>query len=364
MAIRLTTDQFIERSQSMHGDRYDYAQSVYVNAKTKVKFNCAIHGMFLQTPNVHLAGQGCPSCSFDKKRCTIQEFIEKARQVHGDIYNYSESIYLTTHTKLTIVCPMHGTFNQQPSNHLSGQGCPVCSDTKLTINQFVKEAQAIHKYVYDYSHVDYTMTRNKVDILCFFHGIFKQTPNSHLRGSGCPKCNNIRKRTTLSEFIKISNIVHHDMYDYSHVDYTTTHDKVKIICRTHGFFLQAPVKHMTGLGCTQCGATVSNAELRWLEYHDIPETTVNRQVRLQIGRSKYTVDGFDATTNTVYEFWGDFWHGHPTRYNPSDINPVNHKTFGELYEKTMVKRQTILDAGYNLVEIWESDWCEFNKNKL
>lgn len=74
--------------------------------------------------------------------------------------------------------------------------------------------------------------------------------------------------------------------------------------------------------------------------------------------SEYKADGYCAGTNTIYEFWGDFWHGNPSIHKPDDINPIAMKTFGELYKKTQLKRSKIVDIGYNLIEIWESDWHE------
>lgn len=91
-------------------------------------------------------------------------------------------------------------------------------------------------------------------------------------------------------------------------------------------------------------------ENSWLDSLNINE----RQVRI----GKYIVDGFDPLTNTIYEFNGDFWHGNPSKYNPSDINYVNNMKFGDLYEKTLVKENYLRSLGYNVVSIWESD---FNK---
>jgi hypothetical protein len=88
---------------------------------------------------------------------------------------------------------------------------------------------------------------------------------------------------------------------------------------------------------------------------NVPERQVS--ILLSDG-SRIIVDGFDSLTNTVYEFWGDFWHGNSAKYNSEDINAVTNKTFGELYKQTEIKRIKILENNYNLVEIWES---EFNK---
>ena len=73
------------------------------------------------------------------------------------------------------------------------------------------------------------------------------------------------------------------------------------------------------------------------------------------------VDGFCKETNTVYEFHGDYWHGNPKKYKPEDINQINYKTFGELYQKTVERDNKIRELGYNLVTIWEQEWNKLNK---
>jgi len=111
-----------------------------------------------------------------------------------------------------------------------------------------------------------------------------------------------------------------------------------------------------GTSCPKCARRKSKAESVWLDYHNVPNTPECRQVSKLLPNKQYTVDGYIEETNTVYEFLGDFWHGNPTIYDESKINTVTGKTFGELHRKTILKRQMILNAGYNLVEIWEDDW--------
>jgi hypothetical protein len=132
MGKRLTTEEFITKAKSVHGDRYDYSKSVYINAQTKVTIVCPTHGDFDQTPSNHVyGGYGCKKCSGErlgvKFSRTLEDFINDARSVHGDKYDYSESIYVNRKTKLTIKCPKHGGFPQRPGDHLRGDGCPTCS---------------------------------------------------------------------------------------------------------------------------------------------------------------------------------------------------------------------------------------------
>ena len=125
---------------------------------------------------------------------TTEIFIKQAKDVHGDAYDYSQTIYNCAIEKVVIKCRKHGDFNMLPNNHLNGKGCPKCAILKRpqcqkdTRNDFVRKANLKHCNSYDYSMVKYTDSQTKVDIICNKHGIFKQTPASHISGRGCPKC--------------------------------------------------------------------------------------------------------------------------------------------------------------------------------
>lgn len=121
---------FIDKANEVHGNKYDYSKTVYVKSKEKVCITCSEHGDFWQTPSHHLSGKGCPLCGGTKKR-TLQSFIEDARKVHDDKYDYSKTVYINNQTKVTIVCPEHGEFDMTPHNHLKGQGCPKCGNKKI-----------------------------------------------------------------------------------------------------------------------------------------------------------------------------------------------------------------------------------------
>lgn len=125
------------------------------------------------------------------KKFTTDDFICRARAVHGDKYDYSKVKYVNNHTKVCIICPEHGEFYQSPIQHINNrQGCKSCgykSFTKST-EWFVKEANSIHNYRYDYSKTEYVHTDKPVIVTCKDHGDFNITPHSHLRGNGCPIC--------------------------------------------------------------------------------------------------------------------------------------------------------------------------------
>ena len=123
-------EKFIEKSNEIHGDKYDYNLVDYINSKTKVKIICPIHGIFEQIPNCHLIGQGCTKCGIEKNkvinRKNIKDFIEESNEIHNSKYDYSLVEYKNNRTKVKIICTEHGIFEQTPSKHSYGQGCPFC----------------------------------------------------------------------------------------------------------------------------------------------------------------------------------------------------------------------------------------------
>lgn len=122
-----STEEFIKKAYVIHGDKYDYSNVNYINSKTKVCIICPEHGEFWQTPSHHLSGEGCRKCTNVKKHKTTEDWINQAKLIHNNRYNYSKSNYINSSTKITIICPIHGEFKQLPFNHLQGHGCPKCS---------------------------------------------------------------------------------------------------------------------------------------------------------------------------------------------------------------------------------------------
>ena len=152
------------------------------------------------------------------KTNTTEQFIEKAKSVHGDKYNYENVKYVNTKTKVEIICPLHGPFSQEPHNHLQGYGCPTCgnelkgSTTKITMDDFIKRANKIHNFKYKYDKVN----RQPVTITCIEHGNFTQKPTNHLDGCGCQKCgmlfshNEIEIGDYIASIIGEKNIIRND----------------------------------------------------------------------------------------------------------------------------------------------------------
>lgn len=264
---RKTTEQFIAEATETHQGKYDYSLVAYTKNKAKVKIICPDHGEFEQEASRHLRGSGCRECGKIKMgnshRKTNTQFIEEAKAIHGDRYDYSLVDYKHVKKEVKIICRIHGEFLQTRMTHiLLKHGCQKCGIIKngnshrKETEQFIKESIEIHGEKYDYSLVDYKHVFTNVVIICPDHGKFEQRPTSHLQGSGCYDCgikNAYEKKVkSLEQFIIDAREVHGDKYDYSLVEYVNRITYVKIICSDHGEFEQAPSNHLRGHGCQKC----------------------------------------------------------------------------------------------------------------
>ena len=157
----LFRDNFIERAKIVHGDKYDYSiVEDFKTSREKVSIICLKHGIFRQNISNHLNGQGCPLCAKEKSFMTLEEFIQKAKQVHNNKYDYSKVIYVNNLTKVCIICSEHGEFWQTPNSHLNGQGCPNCNISKgeEKIKKFLKKVNI--KFEVQYKFPDCLGKRN------------------------------------------------------------------------------------------------------------------------------------------------------------------------------------------------------------
>lgn len=224
---QLTTAQFIRRARLIHADRnYDYRGVVYTNNRAKVFIICPEHGFFAQTAKDHLTGRGCRGCGINqvakKNSSNLELFLLAIKKVHiGKCYSYDKTVYSGNKNKIIVTCSKHGDFKQIASDHLNGSGCQKCAHeiatkkrksaidrkrmergepkpivkvfkdayAQYTTELFISRATHLHGGVYDYSQSIYVNSNTKkLAIMCNEHGVFWQTPNSHLRGRGCPDC--------------------------------------------------------------------------------------------------------------------------------------------------------------------------------
>ena len=356
MARKKTLEELANDIKKVWGDKYTIApNSVYVDTNTPMEFICKEHGLFRQRPHSLLAGYGCQKCgkhgSGRNGRLTKEEFIERAKKIHGDKYDYSKVNYINASTKVCIICPEHGEFWQTAGEHFRGSGCPKCKSEhlsevfKMSKEEFIERAKKIHNNKYDYSKVEYVNCDTPVNIICPNHGEFKATPYNHLRGQRCPVCTNedksVRMADTKEEFIEKAKKIHGDKYDYSNVEYKNNRTKVKIICPKHGEFMQKPTDHLRGHGCPTCGCNISKVENEIYEMVKsyCPDAVHNDKTVIE----PLELDIYVPSLRIGIEYNGLRWHS-------EEFNKDRHYHVDKL--------EKCNENGIRLIQIFEDEWLE------
>lgn len=305
MSKKLTTEEFIDRATKIHGKKYDYSESEYKNSTTKVKINCPKHGVFYQLPFGHMSGKGCKKCGIEKaannRRTNRDDFIKKSKAIHGERYCYSKFDYKTNRTKSVIICNEHGSFLQTPTNHLKGNGCPVCAGRFLNTNLFIEKAKKIHGDRYDYSRVSFKRSNEKVPIFCSEHGLFMQRPNCHLSGKGCLKCRFENQKGNIHAFVKRATKIHGKKYDYSESVYKGYSERLKIVCPDHGAFYQTPAVHISQKsGCPECSSSKGEKRIRLF----LQSNKLIHSKEWTIPNTRLRCDFFLTEAHTIIEYDG------------------------------------------------------------
>jgi very-short-patch-repair endonuclease len=158
----------------------------------------------------------CNNGGISKLLNTKKNIVDRFNMVHNSKYDYSLMNYLGTDIKISIICPIHGVFHQRPHHHLNGIGCQECGNVKpLNTDSFIEKAVKVHNDFYNYSLVDYKNTNTKVKIICPNHGVFEQAPNSHLSGkNGCPICKSSKGELTIKQWLDGKNINYIQQYRF------------------------------------------------------------------------------------------------------------------------------------------------------
>lgn len=291
-----------------------------------------------------------------KERLNKNTFIQRAREIHGDKYDYSQTEYIKAKELVTIICPKHGIFKQRPQDHvLKACGCPKCKGEKViavhsyTKEKFIELANNKHNFKYDYSQINYINYSTDIKIICPIHGEFQQIPRNHILGTGCPKCGreqaNKAESYNLNNFIEKANKIHFDKYNYSKVEYINSQTKVCIICPEHGEFWQTPANHLQGQGCPKC-KLVGQTRL----YNKLKEIFLNLDIIFEADKTiipwidNQRIDIYIPSINLAIEYMG-----------PQHYKEIPYFKNGSSLEKTQErdarKRQKCLENKCTLVEI-------------
>lgn len=257
---RIDTAYFKILAKQVHGDRYNYDKVEYVNQKTNIIITCRIHGDFNCSPPNHInKKRGCPHCNGGIK-LQWEDVLKRCIEIHGEKYDYSKFKYTNYQTKSTIICKIHGEFEQHLNNHLNcKKGCRKCSSIinsdkqRYSVEDFIKKAKEVHGDIFDYSQFEYINNHTPSTIICPYHGKFQQNMTAHLKSeTGCRKCSGI-KYTTLEEAIIIANNIHKNRYTYNNFNYVNSGVPSFITCKKHGDFKCAMGNHINSKrGCPHC----------------------------------------------------------------------------------------------------------------
>ena len=276
MPKKLTTEEFIEKAKKIHGDKYDYSKTVYLDNKKNITATCPIHGDFEIRADGFLKGSGCQICGGTKKM-TQEEFISKANLVHNNFFTYEHCIFNGVDNKVIVTCPIHGDFEVKANNHLNGVNCKKCrkekishkitkllkinaSTKKLNTEEFIKRAKEKYGNKYTYDKVNYVKSNVNVIVTCPIHGDFPVTPNHFFGNRGCPKCGKNYQYTT-EEFIEKLKEINGNKYTYEKTEYKTTHEPVIVTCPIHGDFINEPSNLLKGQGCPNCLESILEKEI-------------------------------------------------------------------------------------------------------
>jgi G:T-mismatch repair DNA endonuclease (very short patch repair protein) len=302
------------------------------------------------------------------KQITTQQFIEKAEIVHGkEVYDYSLVQYENAKIKIKIICHKHGIFEQMPTNHLKKHGCNKCGldksvekNSKTKIN-FIIEANKIHNFKYDYSLVAYKNNTTKVNVTCLKHGKFQKAPKHHLRGQGCPLCSSELLSTafskSLASFIKDAKKIHKNKYDYTLTEYINSKEKITIICPKHDQFEQLPANHLRGSGCPKCSLhRKSKGQMQLFFFLKERYETILTEKRIQTVDKLYIVDIFFHRNNAVIEYYGDYWHCNPKKYKPDYFHKQKKMYAMDMWKHDRLRKKELEDLGYKVFIVWESDF--------
>ena len=354
---RKTTEQFIQEATKIHGNKCSYNQVKYINNITKIKIYCNIcKEYFYQNPREHLKYEhGCKKCAkksmIQKLKMSQEKFIQIAKEIHGNKYNYDKVEYINHITKIKIYCKQcKKYFEQIPNNHIKGAGCKQCAVKERTSNkqEFIKKAIKIHGNKYDYTDFEYIKSYIKSKIYCKqCNKYYLITPNSHLNNKGCPKCaiNNMAENNKLKfkEFKEKAVKIHGDNYEYNKENYKSKTEDMQIYCKTcQKYFTQKPSNHLSGRGCKICSSNKTQREL----YNYITELIKAEINNREIIRPQ-ELDIWIPSHNLAIELNGLYYH---------EENKIGKNYHYEKYLKCK-------ENNIKLIQIFENEWLE-RKNQV
>jgi very-short-patch-repair endonuclease len=216
---KLTKSEVLNKFYCVHSDDYDYSLMDYKGTKVKINIICPIHGLFSQTPANHFIGRGCPKCSGNDKK-TTNDFKDKLIKIYGNTLDYSLLNYVNIRTKVKLICKEHGEFEIFPKHLIydNHQGCYKCENKRV----FIEKAKEVHEDKYNYDLVKYDNAHDNVLIVCKKHGAFEQLAYQHINGSGCPRCSESKGEKQIRNYLIKNNIDYENQKKFEDCKYIST----------------------------------------------------------------------------------------------------------------------------------------------
>lgn len=292
--------QKIEKAKEVHNNYYTYKLPLINN---RINIICPIHGEFEQRIDHHLNGHGCRRCK-NNKMLNLDDFINISNAKYSNFFNYSKFIYKNSMTKGIIICPIHGEFEQTPSNHINGKMCLKCSDKKnnikiRNIHSMTEYANNIHNNKYDYSMSIYINMKTKIKILCPEHGVFEQIPDNHIsKKQGCPHCKSSKGETMVKKILNELGYKFIEEYPLYHELLPSKHplfcdfyiDELKLIIEYNGIQHYKPVEFFGGV-----------ENLTRIQKCDDNKRKISKLCNIDILEIPYTYNSYNKIKNIILE---------------------------------------------------------------
>lgn len=300
----------LQKCRDKHGDKYTYHS--YCPKTRKLKYACPVHGDKEQFIEAHCRGFGCTECAIASRLMNLDEFVERAKIVHGDRYTYL-AVFPKGRLQARMLCSKHGEFTQSCNNHLAGRGCPQCGNTskgnhnKYSLEAVIAKVSAIHGNKYVYSGFADSISRPRLNVVCPEHGEFSVCMYSHIQGIGCRKCG--AKKTKAYSFetaVEKAKEKHGNKYTYISLQ-SSRRSKLTLECEKHGEFTQGLDKHIAGGTCPRCVNPSSKPTIEVSDYL----SELGLEVQHEVSLKAYTRMRFDLLMpklNLAVEYHGEYWH--------------------------------------------------------
>jgi len=333
---------------------YTLLSKEYTNKTIKLDYECPKGHLGSMTYGNFQQGNSCPVCSIENSKFSYDD-VKKVFRDRGYILRSKE--YVNSQTKLDYECPKGHLGSMTYGNFYQKHACLVCfiENSRLSYEEVKR---AFDDRGYTLLSKEYVNVQTKLDYICPKGHLGSMTYGNFHQGKGCPICNIENSKLSYEE---VKRAFDGRGYTLLSKEYVNAGAKLDYRCPKGHLGSMIYSHFQQGSDCPICSdsSPVSKISQKWLASLGLSsEMGISREVSLKIGDNRFKVDGFDLSTNTVYEFLGDYWHGNPSVFDPNEVNKNNKKTFGRLYQETLERIHLLEEAEYNVVYIWEKDFLE------